>query len=251
MTTPCLALVMMLHQAAPPSSTASDAEAERPASVAVGASVTADAKPPTDSRLRRYLRREVTRSHRFLDHGVLAPSIAVGAPHIYRVGLQIGLLDHLTLGATLHWLPSEPAPRWSPLVAVAFYRNRWIEVGAHYFRLLYPPPRDDKDPATPSFQRKADYVMATLALSQAWFTAGFDLGWARGLEVADQPSTADPINQTPVSRDRLAAGLHARVGSRRFGVAAQATWPFVSAELALDLRFGLFELRPKGRWWER
>ncbi|MEZ4448626.1 MAG: hypothetical protein R3B09_04035 [Nannocystaceae bacterium] len=203
-----------------------------------------------DTRLRRYLRREVTRSHRFLDHGVLAPSIAVGAPHLYRVGLQIGLLDHLTLGATLHWLPSEPAPRWSPLIAVAFYRNRWAEVGAHYFRLLYPPPRDDKDPTTLSFQRKADFVMATVAFSQAWFTAGFDLGWARGLEAADQPSTADPINQSPIVRDRLAAGLHARVGSRRFGVAAQVTWPFVSAELALDLRFGLFEVRPKGRWWE-
>lgn len=247
MTTEGLALVMMLHQEVAAASASSPAASASPATVDASSSAAQGARR---ARLRSYLRREVAPSHRFLDHGVLAPTLAFGAPHVYRVGLQLGLLDHLTLGATIHWLPSEATPRWSPLVAVAFYRRRWFEVGAHYFRLLYPPPRDDKDPTTLSFQRRADFVMATVAFSQAWFTAGFDLGWARGLEADVQPPGADPINQAPVVRDRLAAGLHARVGSRRFGVAAQVTWPFVSAELALDLRFGLFEERAKGRWWE-
>ena len=60
---------------------------------------------------------------------MLAPELAFGLPHVYRVGLRIGLLDHLTLGATIHWLPGEATPAWSPLVGVAFYRGRVLYVG--------------------------------------------------------------------------------------------------------------------------
>ncbi len=198
---------------------------------------------------RGYLRRELARSYHFLDHGVLAPEIAVGTPHIYRVGLRLGLFDHLTLGATMHWLPGEKLPAWSPEIAVAFYRGRILEIGANYSRILYPPPVADLDPATISFQRRADLLLGSLSLSQAWFSAGFDLGWARGLEADPLPDSGDELNQTPVLRDRLATGLHLRIGNRRWGVKAAVTYPFLTAELAIDLRFGLFERRPAARWW--
>ncbi|MCA9658422.1 MAG: hypothetical protein KC486_08760 [Myxococcales bacterium] len=205
-------------------------------------------RPQQRRRLGRYLEREVAPSYRYLDHGVLAPELAFGLPHVYRVGLRIGLLDHLTLGATIHWLPGEATPAWSPLVGVAFYRGRVLTVGAHYFRILYPPPVADLDPATISFQQRADHLLGSVSLSQAWFTGGFDIGWVRGLEVDTQPSSADPINQAPIRRDRLAGGIFIRIGNRRWGVSGQVTYPFLSAELAVDLRFGLFERRPKARW---
>ncbi len=213
------------------------------------ASEQASERPSRTPRLRRYLEREVARSYHFLDHGVLAPELGFGSPHIYRVGLRVGLLDHLTLGATMHWLPGAKAPAWSPLVALAFYRGRVLEIGAHYSRLLYPSPVADLDPETISFQRRADLLLGSLSLSQAWFSAGIDIGWARGLEADPLPESGDELNQTPVRRDRLAAGMHLRVGNRRWGVNAKVSYPFIAAELAFDLRFGLFERRAKGRWW--
>lgn len=194
-----------------------------------------------------YLRRDVPRSARFLDHGVIAPSIGLGAPHLYRVGVTLGLLDRITIGATAHWLPGQPAPGWSPLGSLAFFRHRWFNLGATYFQLLYPPPVVDLDPATISFQRRAHYLLAAVEFTQGWVTGGFDLGWARG-PIADPLAVVDdPINQTPVVRDRVGAGLHLRVGTRMLGVIAQVTYPFISAELALEARFGLFERRHRGR----
>ncbi|MCA9635753.1 MAG: hypothetical protein KC420_06945 [Myxococcales bacterium] len=207
------------------------------------------AEGPARARTRSYLQREVTRSFRFLDHGVLAASVGVGAPHVYRVGVALGLFDHLTLGATMHWLPGERAPAWSPLVALAFYRGRHVEVGAHYSRILYPAPVVDLDPMTLSFQRRADMVLGTFALSQAWISGGLDIGWARGLEADPVPKSADAVNQEAVVRDRLAGGMHIRIGNRRWGVGGQVTYPFLSVELALDLRFGLFERRARASWW--
>lgn len=244
----------MLAAAPTPSSaeasqSASSSAARADEEVQSGTSEETDGARPRARGLRRYLEREVARSHHFLDHGVLAPEVGLGSPHIYRVGLRIGLFDHLTLGATMHWLPGEQVPAWSPLVAVAFYRGRVLELGAHYSRLLYPPPVADLDPETISFQRRADLLLGSLSLSQAWFSAGVDVGWARGLEADLLPESGDELNQTPVRRDRLAAGMHLRVGNRRWGVNGKLSYPFLAAEVAIDLRFGLFERRPKARFW--
>src|SRR5690606_2696922 len=89
-----------------------------------------EAKPRTPSRaaLRRYLTRPVARSVRHRDHGVIEVGVGLGLPHLYRLELQVGLLDHVTLGATAHWLPGQARPGWSPKAAVAFYRGRLLEV---------------------------------------------------------------------------------------------------------------------------
>src|SRR5688572_17037807 len=62
--------------------------------------------------LRRYLTRPVARSVRYLDHGVIEVGVGLGLPEIYRLELQVGLLDHVTLGATAHWLPGQKQPNW-------------------------------------------------------------------------------------------------------------------------------------------
>lgn len=201
------------------------------------------------SKLRGYVTRDVARSARHLDHGVLAVAIGLGTPHIYRLELALGLLDHLTLGVTAHWLPSQRVPNWTPRAALAFFRGRFIEVGATYHQVLYPPTADDGDPTTFEFQRRAHYALAHVSLSQAWFTGGVDLGWARGREVLPILTTDDvAANRFYAVRDRFAGGIHLRFGTRRVGVIAQVTFPYTAAELVLDLRFGLFELRRRGGW---
>lgn len=205
-------------------------------------------REPLKQRTRRYLTRPVARSARYLDHGVLGVAVAVGTPSIYRVELALGLLDHLTLGVTAHWLPGERVPRWAPKGSLAFFRGRLLEVGASYHQLLYPPT-DDGDPMTPPFGRRAHYLLGNISLSQAWFTAGVDIGWARGRENVPY-ITGDDIaaGRYYDVRDRLGGGLHLRVGTRRIGLLAQLDFPYTAFELALDLRFGLFELRSRGGW---
>ncbi len=210
-----------------------------------------DTAPPESrkQRARRYLTRQVARSARHLDHGVLGVAVGLGTPHVYRVELALGLADHVTLGLTAHWLPGESRPEWTPKAAVAFFRGRLLGVGAVFHQILYPPTKSDDDPKTVEFQRRAHYLMGTVSLSQAWFTAGLDLGWARGREAVALLTDKDlkAMHYYDV-RDRLGAGLHLRVGTRRVGLTAQLTYPYTSFELALDLRFGLFELRKRGGW---
>ena len=202
-----------------------------------------------EQRLRRYLTRAVARSARHLDHGVLGVGVGLGTPHIYRVELALGLLDHLTLGVTAHWLPGQKLPGWSPKVAVAFFRGRLLEVGATYDQVLYPPSVDDGDDKTLEFARRAHYALVHVSLSQAWFTGGLDIGWARGREAITMLTKKDLEAGLGYSvHDRLGAGLHLRFGTRRIGAIAQVRFPYTSAELALDLRFGLFELRRRGGW---
>ena len=209
-------------------------------------------EPRTETRrqrLRRYLTREVARSARHLDHGVLGVGVGLGTPHIYRVELALGLLDHLTLGVQAHWLPGQRVPRWSPKVAVAFFRGRLLEVGATYHQVLYPVTADDGDETTVEFQRRAHYMLGTVSLSQAWFTGGLDLGWARGREALPLSTSEDvAAGRFYAVRDRLGGGLHLRFGTRRIGATVQVTFPYTSAELVLDLRFGLFEMRRRGGW---
>lgn len=201
--------------------------------------------------LRDYLTRKVARSARFLDHGVIAVATGFGVPHLYRLELQVGVLDHLTLGATAHWLSGQKAPKWSPKVALALYRGRVLEVGAFYTQVLYPPTRDDGDPMTVEFTRRAHYLLATMTFSAAWLSGGFDVGWGRGREPIAL-LTSDDLEKgiAYATRDRAAGGLHARFGTRRLGVTAQAWFPYPVVEIALDVRFGAFELRRRGGWLE-
>jgi hypothetical protein len=199
-------------------------------------------------KLAAYLTRELGSSARFLDHGTLEVSAAGGYPHRYRLGLAIGLLDHLTLGLTVHWLPDQARPRIAPRAALAFYRWRWIEIGATYDRSLYPPPPVDDDPETWSFQRDAHWIMAAASFSQSWVSAGFEIGVVRAL-VADpgQPPTDDNLNPA-VWRNKLGGGVMVRMGTRRWGFTFTGRAPWVFAEAAFDVRFGAFELRRRGGW---
>lgn len=219
-----------------------------------------DAKPATVSsngeprgteangRLSQYLRRPVRFGAHFVDHGVLQVAAAGGYPHRYRLELSLGVLDHLTLGATTHWLPGQSTPKVSPVVAVAFFRNRLFEVGAWHFWSLYPPPVDDVDPATSSYQRSAQWFLGTASFGQAWLTGGLDAGVVRarvndpGMEI--EPDTSNPS----VIRWMFGGGLHLRAGTRRWGFTAQVLLPQMLAELRFDVRFGLFEKRSKGGW---
>ncbi len=198
--------------------------------------------------LARYLVRALPLSARFLDHGVIALTVAGGYPERYRIGAAIGLLDHLTLGATAHWLPGQSRPRVAPQVALAVYRWRHVELGGVYDRVLYPPPSRDDDPKTPSFQRDAHLVAAALAFSQAWVSAGFEVGIAYGRE--RDPGRLDSGDGSNPShwRVRPGGGLFLRAGTRRWGFSVNARAPFWSAALVFDVRLGAFELRPRGGW---
>jgi hypothetical protein len=204
-----------------------------------------------DGRLSRYLQRPVRYGAHFLDHGVLQPAIAGGWPHQYRVELSLGLLDHVTLGATAHWLPAQSKPRVSPIIAIAILRGRYYEVGVWHFWSLFPPPPNDVDPATPSYQRSAQWFLATASFGQAWLTGGLDAGAVRA-RVNDpaQDPAADTSNPSAI-RWRFGGGLHLRAGTRRWGFTAQVLVPHLLAELRFDVRFGLFEMRSKGDWRPR
>ncbi len=227
-----LALTALVHNAAPAPASTPGVEPSPPPSQ----------RAP---RLRRHLTRDLPAGPRFLDHGVLEVGAAGGLPHLYRVQLRLGLLDHLTLGATAHWLPGQKTPAWSPLITAAFWRHRWLEVGAGYHQLLHPPPPIDEDPQTPAFQSRTHYVMGIVTFSQAWLSAGFDLGVAN-LRVPDDSQTEDETLY--VTRTRLGGGLHLRFGTRRFGITVQGQAPDLSVEALLDVRFGLFEMRRRGGW---
>jgi hypothetical protein len=200
-------------------------------------------------KLRRYLTRDVAPSARFLDHGVVELSFAGGYPHRYRLGLALGLFDHLTIGGTVHWLPKQSRPRFAPRIAIAFYRWRWLEFGALYDRSLYPPPAKDLDAATLSFQRDAHWLLAAFAFSHAWLSAGFEIGAVRA-RVRDpaMPDADEAFNNPSKWRYRFGGGAFIRGGTRRWGFFANARAPWVFAELGFDLRFGAFELRPRGGW---
>lgn len=206
---------------------------------------------PSGGRLSRYLQRPVRPGAHYLDHGVLQPAIAGGWPHGYRLELAIGLLDHLTLGVTTHWLPSEPRPRVSPILALAILRGRLYEIGVWHFWSLYPPPLDDVDPTTPSYQRSAQWILGTASFGQAWLTGGFDAGVVR-LRANDPSQDAAPDTSNPSTiRWRFGGGLHLRAGTRRWGFTAQVLVPNLFAELRFDVRFGLFEKRSRGGWRPR
>ena len=108
---------------------------------------------------------------------------------------------------------------------------------------MISPPAGD---GTPTFRRQAHWVLGALSVAGWWVSAGFELGLARGREA--RAVTGDPGQRPYVVRNRLGGGLHARLGTRRYGLGARVLWPYLEAEVVLDVRFGLFERRPRGGW---
>jgi hypothetical protein len=193
----------------------------------------------------RFLTRETITGPRFLDHGVLGVGAAGGFPHRYRVELSLGVLDYVTLGITSHWLAGQSVPGWSPRVGVAFWRGHWFEAGAHYHRSLFPPPSSAAEGEEEPARQRVHWILSSVTFCQWYLAAGFDLGMAYGLE---QNLEVSPDMDPLVGRARFAGGLHLRAGTRRWGFTVQALWPYTEAELVFDVRFALFEKRPRGGW---
>ena len=198
-----------------------------------------------------YLSRPLLPSARFVYHGVLQVAIAGGTPHKYRVELGLGLLDHVTLGVTAHWLPGQERPRVAPRIALAFWRWRYVAVGAVHHWTLYPPPVVDLDVDTPSYQQMAQWYLGTLSFGQRFVSAGMDAGIVRVREDDPGVDPGEDLRNASHTRVRFGGGVFLRAGTRRWGVTAQALLPHLVAEVAVDVRFGLFERRPKGEWWPR
>lgn len=215
------------------------------------AAAAAPAASSRASRLDRYLTRELGHSARFLDHGVLAVTGSGGYPHRYRVGLALGLLDHLTIGATAHWLPGQRAPKIAPSAGLAFFRWRGFEIGAAYDRSLYPPPPVDLDTDTPSFQRDAHWALGVVTVGQAWLSGGGEFGAVIARERDPGREPTDDGRNPSIWRARPGGGVFLRAGARRWGITASFRAPWVFAELGLDIRFGAFEKRPRGGWVPR
>lgn len=210
--------------------------------------VRTSAAGPARPRLSRYLSRPVATSPRYLDHGVIMAAIGGGVPHLYRLSLGIGLLDHVSLGASATWSPGATAPVWTPEVGVAFWRGRSFDAGVHYRQTLHRPPPLDDDPATPAFEQRTHWFLGSASVSAWWVSAGADLGVVRRREIDPVAGGSEDLDRPFVVRHRLGGGLHVRLGTRRFGFTAQARWPTVEAELLFDVRFGAFEMRPRGGW---
>ncbi len=208
-----------------------------------------EATPAAESTpLRRYLTRDVPYSARFVDHGVLKVSAAGGWPHLYALKLHLGVLDHLTLGLQTHWLPGQRFPQISPDVSVAILRTRMVEWGVHYRETLYPPAEVDGDPTTPSFPQRDRWMLTSVSMGYHWISGGFDFGVVRARIKDPNQDPPDPDTNPSVIRWKLAGGLHLRAGTRRWGFTANVLAPQLMAELAFDVRFGLFEMRRKGGW---
>lgn len=208
-------------------------------------------RPRARGRLRGYLQRPVPWSARQLDHGVLQVGVAGGVPARYRVDLALGLLDHVTLGVTAHWLSGQKAPQVAPRAALAFYRHRIFELGSTYHQTLHPPPREDSETGERQFEKRTHWVLGHFTMSMSFFSAGFDAGVAHRRVVPSPDPTLAP--GVFARRIDVAGGVHLRIGTRRFGFTFQGLVAGLddtelTVEGLLDLRFGLFELRPRGGW---
>lgn len=214
---------------------------------------TAAAAPPTTpgASLRAYLRRPLPRSARFVDHGVLALRTLAGSPHLYRLELQLGLFDHVSVGFTAHWVPGQRAPQVWPVGSLAIVRWQGkaaigVEIGARYEPVLYPPPGPD------AFTPRTHMALGSFVLSAGAFSAGLDLGAAHTRIALVDPADSASFRRRVV----FAGGPFLRFGNRRAGfgidaVAVLAPDPLLVFELGVDLRFGAFEERGRGGWARR
>lgn len=213
------------------------------------APVRTSARTSPGAGLRRYLRRPVPHSARFLDHGVISLAAAGGTPDIYRLDLRVGLFDHVSVGVTANWLPGQRAPQVWPVGAIAIWRWRGssglgFELGGHYRPVLFPPV----DPEL-QFVPQTQLALGSVVLSSGLFSAGLDVGAAHTRIPAVDPADTLSFRRRTV----FGGGVFARVGNRRVGLTADALAvlspdPLLVFELAVELRFGVFEERPRGGW---
>ncbi len=191
--------------------------------------------------LARYLSRQVLRSPRFLDHGVLQIGSGAGMPHRYQLDVSLGLFDHLSGGVGLHWLPGQERPQFAPHGAIAFWRGEKFEAGMSYRMLLHNP----EEIAEAGYTLRTHYVTGTFVFSQGPFSAGIDVGAVHFLG-----TSIDPNDPPGTSRERLlpGGGVFGRFGTRRWGVGLTGYMPIWSLNVMADVRFGLFEKRERGGW---
>jgi hypothetical protein len=241
-----IAFALAVAAAPPPAAEAPATATTEPSEATTGAPRIRSRTQPRwmSDRTYEYLTRDLVPNPRFLDHGVIEASAAGGWPHRYRVGAAIGLYDHLTLGVTAHYFRGRA--QVTPRVAIAFWRWRVFSVGALHFWTMYPPPERDLDPTTPSFRQSAQWVLGTATFGQRWVSAGVDAGAVRARRI--DPSVEPELDNQSIVRWRFGGGLHLRAGTRRWGFTAQAHLPHLTAEVVFDVRFGAFELRPRGGW---
>jgi hypothetical protein len=91
-------------------------------------------------------------------------------------------------------------------------------------------------------------LLATASFSQAWLSGGLDLGVVWVAE-RDPSRDVDERGIVPtIMRARFGGGLHLRAGTRRWGFTINLLGPSLEAELVFDVRFGAFEMRPRGGW---
>lgn len=190
---------------------------------------------PTEAEggLRSYLERPRMFSPRFLDHGVISVGFAGGLPHRSRFDIGIGLLDHLTVGVSGMWLFNEKAPRWSPMIALAAFRHPNVELGFRYFGV-----HDGQRSGLPSTQ----WIVAVATFGHRWVTGGFEAGVYRERVIDPLETDTTTVVWCP------GGGLHLRAGTRRWGVTASAFAPRYHFDIAIEVRFGAFERRPRGGW---
>lgn len=186
-------------------------------------------------RLEHWLDRPKLDSPRFLDHGTLELALAGGTPHIYRLELRTGLFDVLSIGVTGHWLPGQPWPQLWPVGALALWRGRMIEFGAHYRPVLFPSV--DR---TLTFEPQAHFALANFTFGSGLFAAGLDIGAAH-VRVAH----VDLGEPTSFARQTVfGGGFVVRIGNEWIGASADALAavspePLLVFEVKLDVRFDL------------
>ena len=213
-------------------------------SVQIGAAKTQASKK--EKVLYNYLSRSLSASARYLDHGVISVSSGFGYPHVYRISALVGVVDHLSVGASAHWLANQSILAWTPEVALAFFRLPKFEIGASYHQSLYPPPKVDDDPKTPAFQEKGHNFLGAVTFSSGLFSLGIDAGVVyRRISVRNNPKASEALFELAL---QPAGGLHLRVGNRRWGILLQGHLPDRMAEIVLDIRFSAFEIRKPGQW---
>ena len=213
----------------------------------------AEAKPLTvkQVKMRRYLTRKTPWSARYLDHGVLKVAGWGGVPAGYRLELALGLFDHFSVGVSTHWLPGQKSPQFAPQASFAFYRHRLLEIGMSYRQSLYAPQVEMAHEDIPSFKKQTHWFLGAMTFSRGAASVGFDAGVAHRL--VPRESNPNRVSEDSRGSVEVAGGLHFRLGTRRMGIVFDALMvgvhePELSVEGGLDVRFGLFELRPRGGW---
>ena len=215
------------------------------------ASGKASGKPP----LLAYLRRPHRPSARYLDHGVLEFFVAPGIPQIYRLGVAVGVLDHLTLGVAGHWLPGQKIPVFVPHAALRILQYSLFEFGLSYRGGLFqvpkiPEPGDPDamiegpaDQLTPLFEKRAHFLLAGLGFVHQYVSAGAELGFVnRRILLRNVPKPNAYRFETVWDG---ASAVYVRLGNRCAGVTMQAFYPSLDVELRLDLRWSAFAVRER------